>query len=113
MKEMQSLMASLRNNPLRAIQGKKVVRLDDYLERKTFDCGERQSKEISLPSSDVLSYWLEDQSKLVIRPSGTEPKMKIYSETCDPPAFQVADSIVQCDLRLASLVKEFKKLILF
>ena len=62
----------------------------------------------SLPVSDVLSFWLEDKSKIVIRPSGTEPKIKIYLEVCTPAAAPIEDSIAKCDQKLSLLANTFE-----
>lgn len=70
MAKMQNLMHNLRRSPPKEIEGKKVVLVEDFLFTPR-----------NLPPSDVLMFWLEDQTKLVIRPSGTEPKVKIYAET--------------------------------
>src|SRR5690606_8245119 len=69
MDQMVKLMERFRKTPPHKIDGKKVIVLEDFLKGVN-----------SLPSSDVLLFKLEDQSKLVIRPSGTEPKVKIYAE---------------------------------
>lgn len=67
---MNRLMKALRENPPQAINGQKVIETEDYLTGKT---------KIPLPKSNVLVFRVEDQSKFVIRPSGTEPKIKIYA----------------------------------
>ncbi|MCP5506095.1 MAG: phospho-sugar mutase [Chlamydiales bacterium] len=69
METMKTLMEKLRKEPPKTIDGQKVIAIEDYLTGKT---------QIPLPKSDVLLFRLEDQSKYVIRPSGTEPKIKIY-----------------------------------
>lgn len=69
METMKQLMKTLRQNPPKEINGDRVIEIEDYLTGKT---------KHPLPKSDVLSLRLEDQSKFVIRPSGTEPKIKIY-----------------------------------
>ncbi len=69
----------LRANPPRDIAGKKVAITEDLKTLvRTFDDGSEES--IDLPSSDVLIYHLEDQSRVIVRPSGTEPKLKCYYE---------------------------------
>ena len=65
--KMQDIMANLRNNPKEYINNVKVVKCNDYL--KGID---------NLPKSDVLKYFLNDGSTIVVRPSGTEPKLKMY-----------------------------------
>ncbi len=77
--KMVEITSSLRNNPPSLIKGKKVVRIEDYLQKTILEDG--VSKPIlSLPASDMIAYRLEDHSSLIIRPSGTEPKIKIYIE---------------------------------
>lgn len=66
--KMKSVLAGIRKNPPADIDGSKVVDAIDYLSQKKFD----------LPKSDVLSFKAEDGSKLIIRPSGTEPLIKVY-----------------------------------
>lgn len=75
---MKSAMELVRQDPFTEIEGYTVVALDDYLisERKDFHTG--KTTPLTLPKSDALTYWLEDGSKLMIRPSGTEPKVKVY-----------------------------------
>ena len=72
MDQMNALMKQLRSKPPTQIGGIAVVSLEDYLHGKD-----------SLPPSDVLRFWLADGSKFVIRPSGTEPKVKIYAEVME------------------------------
>ncbi|RFZ75986.1 phospho-sugar mutase [Lacrimispora amygdalina] len=65
--KMQNIMQELRENPLNEIEGLEVIEIRDYLG------GLNQ-----LPKSDVLKYMLVKNSSIVIRPSGTEPKLKVY-----------------------------------
>jgi phosphoglucomutase len=75
---MKSLMKRLREEPLPHIAGVKSVALRDYLsgKRRLLAAGEAEPMELS--GSDVLCYELEDGTIVLIRPSGTEPKMKVY-----------------------------------
>ena len=73
------MMRNFRNNPLTQIAGSNVTLLKDFasLEAKDFDSNETIS--LSMPTtSNVLQYYTEDGTKLSIRPSGTEPKIKFY-----------------------------------
>ena len=75
--KMKTIMTQLRENPPSSINGKKVVHIYDYLNRiKIFNNYDKEK--ISLPSADVLKFELIDNISIIIRPSGTEPKLKIY-----------------------------------
>jgi len=76
MEKMKAIMQGLRSNPPQMVCNSKVIEISDYLlsQRKQ---GEKLSK-IDLPQSDVLEFVLETGSSFVVRPSGTEPKLKIY-----------------------------------
>ena len=78
MQKMQDIMNSLRNNPLEEIAGMKVLRLDDYNTSTSIDKVNNTSTTINLPKSNVISYSLEGGNAAIIRPSGTEPKIKFY-----------------------------------
>ena len=75
MKTMQSIMANLRQNPPAEIAGAQVIGRSDYLESVSY--GDKEGT-INLPKSNVLEYRLVNGCKLIARPSGTEPKIKIY-----------------------------------
>lgn len=76
--EIKALMEKFRNNPPAAVNGSKLVRVLDYKLLREKDT--RSGKEVTLdfPKSDVLQFILEDGSKISVRPSGTEPKIKYY-----------------------------------
>ncbi len=78
MQKMSDIMTSLRANPLKSIAEKSVVKVADYMRSIAKDVVTGEETEITLPKSNVLSYTLDDNSKLIIRPSGTEPKIKAY-----------------------------------
>ncbi len=77
MEKIKSIMQMLRTKPPTQIHGKKVVSVEDYLSHThTLESGHKEP--IVLPKSDVIRLFLEDGTKIVVRPSGTEPKLKIY-----------------------------------
>lgn len=76
MKKMQSIMENLRTNAPTEIAGFKVIGWSDYKTSKRMDG--TATSEIHLPKSNVLEYRLDNGSKLIVRPSGTEPKLKLY-----------------------------------
>ena len=78
MKKMSDMMTSLRTNAPAEIGGMKVIKTADYLTSCATDTVTGETEKITLPVSNVLSYSLPDDNKVIIRPSGTEPKIKIY-----------------------------------
>jgi phosphomannomutase len=71
-------MAALRESPPRKILNIDVLVLEDYSSSMRLNFTTSEKEKILLPKSDVLAFYLADGSKLIIRPSGTEPKIKIY-----------------------------------
>lgn len=76
--EIQKMMDSFRNNPPDSINGSQIVLIHDFEKQKTMDQLSHLRYDISLPKSNVLQFILRDGSKISIRPSGTEPKIKFY-----------------------------------
>ena len=75
--KMQLIMEQLRENQPTTLNGKNILCFCDFLNRiKIFNNGTKET--INLPSSDVLKFELADNISVVIRPSGTEPKLKVY-----------------------------------
>ena len=70
------IMETFQQNHLEEVCGKKIVRIEDYKLSKAFENG--VESELTLPKSFVLKYIFEDGGWFVLRPSGTEPKLKIY-----------------------------------
>jgi len=76
--EIQQMMAGFRKNPPKTIHDSRVLKIHDYQEQVTLDRITGLRSPISLPVSNVLQFILEDGSKISVRPSGTEPKIKFY-----------------------------------
>ncbi len=76
-------MKSLRENLPQSFMGVKVKTYSDYLEGKTVDIKTGEETKTGLPSSNVLRFILEDETFIAFRPSGTEPKFKIYVGVVD------------------------------
>ncbi len=78
---MASIMAELHDNPPASAGGYAVSAVGDYLKQVfTYDDGRREN--ITLPKSDVVRFLLSGGRELVFRPSGTEPKLKVYLTAC-------------------------------
>jgi phosphoglucomutase len=76
--QIKNMMTNYRANPPKTIGGDNVIRSLDYKTslEKNFQTG--LTKKIALPTSDVIQFYTEDGSKISVRPSGTEPKIKFY-----------------------------------
>lgn len=98
---MNEKMASLRKDGVSFVAGKKVLSTADYLIGETTYSDGRKEK-ITLPKSNVLAFYLEDDNSVIIRPSGTEPKIKIYL-TAKGKNAQNAEDIIK------ELADDFKK----
>jgi len=83
MHAMRSLMARLRAQPVTALAGRAVESVADYLNGKG-----------DLPPADVLTFCLTGGAKIMIRPSGTEPKIKLYLTAVAPTAAE-ADALLR------------------
>ena len=78
LEKMANLMKSLRENPPAAISGVAVVRRKDYADGSVVDCATGAVSAMELKGSNVLRYELADGTTILVRPSGTEPKIKVY-----------------------------------
>jgi phosphoglucomutase len=100
-KQLTDLMMRLRQTPFKAIGPWKVLRFDDYLAQvsKTMDA----QNPIALPQANVLKFYLQDGSTIIVRPSGTEPKCKFYYSA-------VTTSFDQINKKLIDIRDAFEKL---
>ncbi len=76
--QIKDMMEKFRNNPPTEFIGSNVVRILDYKTSVEKNLVTNTSTTITLPTSDVLQFYLEDGTKISVRPSGTEPKIKFY-----------------------------------
>ena len=94
LKKMAALMAGLRAAPLTEIAGVQVTQQKDYKDGSVVDTATGAKGQMELSGSNVLRYELEDGTSFIVRPSGTEPKIKVYILTSAP-------SRAECDARVA------------
>ncbi len=83
MERMKGIMDDFRTNVPKSIAGIKIVSFSDYQSSVTLDVLTEEKSKINLPKSNVISLKLEDGSSVFLRPSGTEPKIKLYIEAID------------------------------
>ncbi len=114
--KMEEMMKNLRKHPPKTIADIPVLTLEDYLHHTSLNLATGHKEPLLLPKSDVLRFWLEDGTKIVVRPSGTEPKIKIYGALTEkhnlPDSHAVEKAIASCDKRLDVLLGSLKKLLI-
>lgn len=109
METMTNIMSRLREKHPEKIDLQKIVCVEDYLTQEKFKNGKKEK--LTLPKSNVLRYLLEDDTKIVIRPSGTEPKIKVYFGAFVPYENDLDLSINKCDQKLKHLNEVVNNLI--
>jgi phosphoglucomutase len=76
--EIKQMMIDARENPLQTVNGSKVIKIEDYQLSTATNTINNTVTPLDIPKSNVLIYYTEDGSKIALRPSGTEPKIKFY-----------------------------------
>lgn len=100
--QMKDLMSNLRTNPFIQLDGKKVVKVDDY--QLSISKAKDVCKKIDLPKSNVIKLYFEDGTTIAVRPSGTEAKVKFYIGV-------VASSLKEAEVKPKALYEKFKALL--
>ncbi|SKC82894.1 phospho-sugar mutase [Ohtaekwangia koreensis] len=108
--EIKAMMEKFRNNPPAEIIGSRVVRLLDYKLLKEKDLLTGKESDLEFPKSDVLQFYLEDGTKVSVRPSGTEPKIKFYISVNAPLASR--DEFEKVDQQLDKKIKGVEEYLL-
>jgi phosphoglucomutase len=110
MQAIQQRMADLREELPRTLGGQPVVMVHDYKTQHTCKMQFQTNDRIELPMSNVLQFITADGSKVTVRPSGTEPKIKFYFSVHEPVApkqsLQEVDAILE--ERIAALKKDLQ-----
>ena len=78
LQQINQMMIDLRENPLKEINGQRVIMVEDYQSSIAKNLLDNEETVMNIPKSNVLIYYTEDGSKICARPSGTEPKIKFY-----------------------------------
>ena len=108
--EIKQMMIDLRENPLREINGERVVMVEDYLNSTALNLITDETEALEIPKSDVLIYYTADGSKIAARPSGTEPKIKFYVSvnTAVESLEELADAEAFLDEKIKNILLDFK-----
>ncbi|MCB1117221.1 MAG: phospho-sugar mutase [Chlamydiia bacterium] len=96
--DMLAKMGELRADPPKDIAGIPVISIEDYQAGKSRNLQTGHLKKLSLPQANVLVFRLEGDIKIIIRPSGTEPKLKIYGLARHPTSAESADKTLTASL---------------
>ena len=78
LEEIKQMMVDMRTNPLKEINGERIIMMEDYQTSVATNLLTGEKETMSIPKSDALIYYTEEGSKIAARPSGTEPKIKFY-----------------------------------
>lgn len=105
--EIKKMMNGYRSNPPKTINNSKVVIISDYKTGITRDLLQGTESKIDLVRSDVLQFFLEDGSKISVRPSGTEPKIKFYFSV--NTRLESADKFEEAEKLLDRRIEDIKK----
>ncbi|WP_297716994.1 phospho-sugar mutase [uncultured Porphyromonas sp.] len=107
--EIQAMMRDFRKNPMKELAGSKVTEVLDYQSLKSLNTVTGETKDLVMPAtSNVLQYRCEDGTKLSIRPSGTEPKIKFYIEVHAQPTNlqELEEAKKVCERRADEIAKK-------
>lgn len=107
--EIDAMMKNFRENPLLEIGGSKVVMIKDFAKLEAKDMALDETFTLEMPTtSNVLQYITQDKTKISIRPSGTEPKIKFYIEIHDKLESREAFDVIErkAEDRISQICKE-------
>ena len=100
------IMKAFQKNHLTSLCGKPIVRIEDYDQLLAFENG--KTEKLTLPRSFVLKYVFDNGGWFVLRPSGTEPKLKIYIAIVEKSKEEAVKFIDQLQVALSQMVEEIK-----
>jgi|UniRef100_UPI004047695A phosphoglucomutase len=108
--QISEMMKNLRSNPIKELDGSKVVFVNDYKTSIQKNLITGLETNIDIPKSNVLIYETEDGTKVAARPSGTEPKIKFYFSVQLPlsSSSELADTENRLDAKIQRIIKELK-----
>lgn len=109
--QMKKALETLRLSPPKMILGTPVVLMEDFLLSVKIQFPSEKREKIPLPPTDMLRFHLKDRTILTVRPSGTEPKVKLYVETIFEKTKNLEEAIEHCDTFCKEYLQTMKMLI--
>jgi phosphoglucomutase len=108
--EIKAMMAGYRSNPPKVINNSPVVKMNDYSTLVSTNCLTGETGKIDLAKSDVVQFFLQDGSKISVRPSGTGPKIKFYFSVNAPlvSADRLEATEKMLDERISGIIADMK-----
>jgi phosphoglucomutase len=108
--EIKAMMTTYRNRPPEKINNSRVIMINDYEKQVSHDILTGEKTSITLIKSDVLQFFLADGTKISVRPSGTEPKIKFYfsvnTKLASVGKFEETEQIL--DKRISDIISDMK-----
>jgi phosphomannomutase len=103
LEEIKQMMVDMRTNPLKEINGERIIMMEDYQTSIATNLLTGEKESMSIPKSDVLIYYTDEGSKIAARPSGTEPKIKFYVSVNTP--LDSVDKFKEVNAKLDTKIK--------
>ena len=107
--QIKKIMDTLRENPPKEVANIPVIEARDYSTQKIKNVLTNEETDTNLPKSNVLYYVLEDKTWFCVRPSGTEPKIKVYFGSCDNTAKKAEEKVKKASDGVLAIVDEILK----
>ncbi|GAB4235078.1 MAG: phospho-sugar mutase [Chlamydiales bacterium] len=108
--KMTKAVETLRASPPQHLLGTRVEKIEDYFTSKSRHLITGEENSLHLPKSNVLRFFLEDKTVIAVRPSGTEPKVKLYCGVTTEPSESIPLAIEHCDVLCSDYLQTLKSL---
>ena len=108
--ELKEQIEFLRLNPPKKIANINISKIDDYKTGlSSYKDGKKEK--LNLPKTNLIIYYLEDNSRISVRPSGTEPKIKFYINLCSKfnDGFDINNESIKLEKRVTQIIKHFNR----
>ncbi|WP_163969442.1 phospho-sugar mutase [Oceanobacillus halotolerans] len=105
--KIKEIMDGVRRNPLSAIAGIQVEKVEDYAASERIFIQQNTVEKMELPQENVVKYILEDDSWVCLRPSGTEPKIKCYYGVCGDTSVDSKERLKKLETAMGHVLKQY------